>query len=59
MGKLVQSEEHLSQRENKYSDFISKQNEQLMQQRLKVQELTEKAMKVLNNDDIEDEDFRD
>lgn len=30
-----------------------------MQQRLKVQELTEKAMKVLNNDDIEDEDFRD
>jgi len=37
-------------KEEPYEDFINKQKEHLMMQKLKVKELTEKAHKVLNNE---------
>ena len=47
----VATEESIDDKEKgAYSDFINKQNEQLQMQKMKVQELTERATKVLNND---------
>ena len=53
----VATEESIEDKEKgTYNEFINKQNEQLQMQKIKVQELTERATKVLNNDLSEDID---
>lgn len=42
--------DQLSHSDNLYRNFIQKQNEELSKQKQRVQQLTEKALKVLNND---------
>lgn len=47
---LEKSSDQLSHADNIYKNFIERQNEELSKQKLRVEELTQKAMKVLNND---------
>lgn len=47
---LEKSSDQLSHADNIYRNFIERQNEELSKQKLRVEELTQKALKVLNND---------
>ncbi len=49
---MQKEDDQLSHKDNIYKNFIEKQNEQLQKQRMRVQYLTDKAFKVLNNAEI-------
>ena len=51
-SKMQKEDDQLSHKDNIYKNFIEKQNEELQKQRMRVQYLTDKAFKVLNNGEI-------